>query len=96
MTRFVLARQNMQNERVSQKILSGTHTYCFKALELLLTFLERTHAVIGIGLPVLVVVAAHAFLGRWGTFAVLMLAIIPAGAAACKMILDGLVLTKSR
>jgi len=80
----------------TEKIEATISAYCFGVLELLLNFIERTHAVIGVGLPMLTVVAVHTFIGRWGDFALFMLVLLPAGAAMCKMIVDCLVLSKPR
>lgn len=71
-----------------EKIEEAVFAYCFGVLELFLNFIERTHAVIGVGLPMLAVVAVHTFLGRWGDLSLLLLITVPAGAAMCKMIVD--------
>lgn len=80
----------------TEKIEAAMFAYCFGVLELLLNFIERTHALIGVGLPMLAVVAVHTFLGRWGDLSLLLLVILPAGAATGKMIVDCLVLSKPR
>lgn len=81
---------------LTEKITGCLHAYCFAVLELILNFIERTHAVIGIGLPMLVVAAVHQLLGRWGDLALFALVVGPAGAAMVKMIVDGLVLSRPR
>lgn len=80
----------------TEKIESAIFAYCFGVLELLLNFIERTHAVIGVGLPMLTVVAVHTVVGRWGDVALFMLVLLPASAAMGKMIVDCLVLSKRR
>jgi hypothetical protein len=86
----------VSNINIFEKIETGLHADCFVVLELFLNFIERTHALIGIGLPMLAVVGVHTFFGRWGDLVLLMLVISPAGAAIGKMIADCLALSKPR
>jgi hypothetical protein len=81
---------------LTEKITTWAHAYCFAVLELLLNFIGRTHAVVGIGVTMLAVVGVDALFGRWGNLALFVLVIGPAGAAMVKMIVDCLVLSKRR
>ena len=78
------------------KIETGFHAYCFAILELFDSFVGRTHAVIGIGLPMLIIVGVHTFFPRWGDLALFSLIIFPAAAAAGTMIVDFIVLSRRR
>lgn len=81
---------------LTEKATAWVHIYCFTVLEILLNFLERSHAVIGFGVPMLVAAAVHVLFGRWGDLAFFALVVGPAGAAMVKMIFDCLMVSRTR
>jgi hypothetical protein len=79
-----------------EKLAEAVFAYCFAIMELLDTFFERTHAVIGLGMPLLVMAAVHLFLPKWVEAGVWVFVLGPAAAATITMIGYGLLLARRR
>jgi predicted tellurium resistance membrane protein TerC len=79
-----------------EKFSEAVWTYCFAIMELFDTFLERTHAVVGLGLPLLVMVGIGMFLPNWVQACVWLFVLGPAVAATITMIIHSLLLTRGR
>lgn len=81
---------------LTEKITTWAHAYCFAVLELILNFIGRTHAIVGFGVPMVIVVGVDALFGRLGDLTLFTLVVGPAGVAMVKMIVDCLVLARPR
>jgi hypothetical protein len=79
-----------------EKIADAVVGYCFGIFELFCVFFERTHAVIGLGVPLLIMLGILEFLPLWVGVGILVLVFTPAAAAMITMIINGLVLSKHR
>jgi len=63
-------------------------------LEGFYAFFQRTHAAIGLGVPLLIMAAVHQFLPRWVEAGIRLFVLGPAAMAAAIMIALGLILTR--
>jgi hypothetical protein len=77
-----------------EKITEAVFAYCFAILEGFGAFIERTHVVVGLGVPLLVMAVVHVFLPRWVEAGIWAFVLGPAAAAAVTMIAHGLLLTR--
>lgn len=78
-----------------EKFTEAVFGYSFAILDVLGAFFERTHAVVGLGVPMLVMALVHLFLPHWVEVGVWVFVLGPAAAAAVTMIVHGLLLTRS-
>lgn len=79
-----------------EKTVRVIDAYCFGVLEVFFAFFERTHAVVGLGVPSVLLVAVHFYLPVWVAAAIAMLVLAPAGAAMVVVIIECLILTRRR
>lgn len=79
-----------------EKIGEGVFAYSFAVLEVFFAFIERTHAVVGLGLPLLIMIVVHLYLPIWVAAALAAFVLAPAAAAMVTMIVEGLVLSRHR
>jgi hypothetical protein len=79
-----------------EKIVEAVFGYCFAILEVFDALLGRTHALVGLGLPLLATVAVHLFLPRWASVALAAFVWIPAGAAMGTVVASGWAQTRQR
>jgi len=79
---------------MSIKITEAVFAYCFGVIELFGGFFERTHAIIGLGVPVLAFAGACLFMPSWVLAAIWIFVLGPAAAAALTMLVHGLVTTR--
>lgn len=81
---------------MSEKIINAAFAYCFSILELFFAFFERTHAVVGLGVPMLVMIAVHMCLPAWVAAAIAAFVIAPAAAGMVTVMIEGLRYTHRR
>ena len=79
-----------------EKTFDAVIAYCFGVAELFCTFFERTHAVIGLAVPLLIMILVHVYLPAWAAVAVATFVVAPAAAAMTTVIVHGLLLTRRR
>lgn len=77
-----------------KKLADVAFAYCFAILELFDTCVERTHAVVGIGVPLLVLVGGLLFLPTWVAAGIWVFLVAPAAAAAVTLLVHGWLLTR--
>lgn len=75
-----------------EKIEGAVWEYCFTILEVFCAFFERTHTAVGIGMPLLAMIAAHLFLPVWIAAGVAAFILAPAAAAMVAVIVEGVLL----
>jgi len=76
-----------------EQIVSG---YCFGLLELFCSFFERTHVLVGVGVPLSIMATVHLFLPTWVGAAIFLLVLAPAAAAMVTVAVHGLLLNRNR
>lgn len=81
---------------MSEKIIDAAFAYCFSILEVFVAFFERTHAVVGLGVPMLVMIAVHVYLPAWVAAAIAAFVFAPAAAAMVSVIIEGLFISHRR
>lgn len=79
-----------------EKTVDAVFAYCFGVFELFNVFFERTHAVIGVGVPLLIILGMGYYLPLWIEVSILLLVITPAAIAMMTVIIYGLLLSKRR
>lgn len=79
-----------------EKTVEAVFAYCFGVLEVFCAFFERTHAVVGLGVPLMLMIVVHMYLPIWVAAAIATLVLAPAAAAMVVMMIEGLVLTRRR
>lgn len=79
-----------------EKTVDVVFSYCFGVLDVFCAFFERTHAVVGLGIPMLFVILVHAYLPAWVAAAIAVFVLAPAAAAMGIMLVEGLLLTRRR
>jgi hypothetical protein len=79
-----------------EKIAEAVFAYSFAVLEVFFAFFGRTHAVVGLGLPLLVMIAVHLYLSIWVVAALIAFVIAPAAAAMVTMMVEFFLLTRRR
>lgn len=77
-----------------EKTIDAVLAYCFGVLEVFCAFFERTHAVIGLGVPLVLMIAVCLYLPIWVAAAIATLVLTPATAAMVVMMIEGLALTR--
>ena len=77
-----------------EKIVEALFAYCFTILEAFFAFIERTHSLVGVGLPLLVMVGVHQYLPIWVETGLAAFVLVPATTAMLIVIVEGLVLTR--
>lgn len=75
-------------------VVDGVFAYCFAVLGVFSAFFERTHAALGLGVPLLAIIAVHLYLPVWVATILAALVIAPAGAAMITVIVHGLLLNR--
>jgi hypothetical protein len=78
-----------------ERFTEAVFSYSFAILDLLGAFLERTHAVVGLGMPMLVMALVQLFLPQWVEVGVWVFVLGPAAAAAVTITVHGLLSTRS-
>jgi hypothetical protein len=73
-----------------QKTLEFFENYCIVLLSSMLGFIEKAHGVIAMGVPLLLIVAAHFLLPRWAGVALAVLVVIPAAVGMGMVVITGL------
>lgn len=81
---------------MSEKLAEAVFDYCFAILELFGWFTERTHGVIGFGVPLLVVVGVDLYFSKWVQAGMWLFVLAPAAAAAITMVVHAWMLTRHR
>lgn len=79
-----------------EKIAEGVFLYSFSVLEVFLAFFERTHALIGLGLPLIFMIALHLYLPTWVAAGLIAFVIAPAAAAMGTLLVEGLMRPRKR
>lgn len=77
-----------------EKFTEVAFSYCFAILEGFGGFFERTHAVVGLGMPLLIMAAVHLLLPRWVEAGIWAFVLGPAAVAAVTMVAHGLLLIR--
>lgn len=77
-----------------ENFMDAVFGYCFAILEGFGAFLERTHAVVGLSVPLLIMASVHLFLPRWVEAGIWVFVLGPATAAVVTMIVHGLLLNR--
>jgi hypothetical protein len=77
-----------------EKTIDAVFAYCFGVLEVFCAFFEATHAVVGLGVPLVLMIAVHLYLPIWVGAAIASLVLVPAAAAMVVMMIEGLLLTR--
>ena len=77
-----------------EKFTGAVFGYCFAILEWFGAFFQRTHAVVGLGVPLLTMASVSLFLPRWVEAGIWVLVLGPAAVAALTMIVHGLFLIR--
>lgn len=77
-----------------EKFTEAVFGYCFAILAALNAFFERAHALVGLGVPLLIMVAVHLLLPRWVEAGIWVFVLGPAAAAAVTLIAQGLLHTR--
>ena len=73
-----------------EKIADSAEAYCTYMLSLMCGFIERTHGVIAIGLPLSFLIAVKTFLPFWANAAIWGLFMIPAAVGMIMLLIVGL------
>ena len=81
---------------MSEKIINAVSAYCFDVLEVFFAFFERTHALVGVGVPLLLIIAMNVYLPTWVAASIATVVLAPAAAAMVAMIIDLMLLTHRR
>ena len=79
-----------------EKILNALIAYCFGVADVLCIFIERTHAVVGVGAPLLLMTALHLYMPTWVAAGVAALLLSPAAVAMIAAAGYGLLSTRPR
>ena len=79
-----------------EKIAAGVFFYSVSVLEVFLAFFERTHAFVGLGLPLMFMIALNLYLPAWVAAGFVALVIAPAAAAMGTLLVEGLLLSRKR
>jgi hypothetical protein len=79
-----------------EKTVDAVVAYCFGLFELFCVFFERTHALIGLGVPLLIMIGILQYLPLWVRVGIHVFVVIPAAAGMMIMIIRGLLLSKRR
>ena len=77
-----------------EKFIEAVFSYCFATLEGFCASFERTHAAIGLGVPLLIMADVHQLLPRWVEVGIWLFVLGPAATAAATMIAHRLLLTQ--
>lgn len=77
-------------EKVGELIAS----YCMWVLTMIADWIGKTHGVVGVGLPILAMVAAHKFLPSWVGLSLVLTIVAPAMAGLVYVLVVGLSLRK--
>jgi hypothetical protein len=77
-----------------ERFTEAVFAYCFAILDGFSALLERTHAVVGLGVPLLIIAAVHLFLPRWVEAGIWAFVLGPAAAAAVTIVAHGLLLAR--
>jgi hypothetical protein len=77
-----------------EKFTEAVFGYCFAILEGFCAFFERSHAAVGVGVPLLIMAAVHQFLPRWVEAGVWVFVLGPAALAAVTVVAYGLLLSR--
>lgn len=79
---------------MTEKIFDAVIAYCFGVADVLCMFFERTHAVVGLGVPLLMVILVHLYLPAWVAAMGAAFVLAPAAAAMMTVVVHGLLLTR--
>jgi hypothetical protein len=79
-----------------EKIINAVSAYCFDVLEIFFAFFERTHALVGFGVPLLLIIVMNMYLPIWVAALITTVVLAPAAAAMAGMIIDLMLLTRRR
>ncbi|KQV30584.1 hypothetical protein [Massilia sp. Root335] len=77
-----------------EKFTEAAFGYCFAILEGFGGFFERTHAVVGLGVPLLIMAGVHLLLPPWVEAGIWTFVLGPAAVAAVTMVAHGFLLTR--